>query len=1066
METVAETWQFRRPSRSGGGSGSRLLLYAALFALLALAVLAVVSPNRAAAADTNFYVATTGSDTTGNGTIGNPWATIQKARDYIRTNGLNVGMTGNIIVNVKAGTYYVSSTIAFTDADSGSNGFSVIYRNQDAAGSAHFVGGEAITGWTLYSGSIYRANVGTSWKFYTLYENGVRARTARYPNYTPDSAYPTAQAPYLRAEGVNGSNTVLQYKSGDLNPSGWDLDDAQLFVWSGGSWSWFTDTIPITSINTTTRQITLDHASRYSLYQNGAGSRYYIQGVLNLLDQPGEFYLDTSAGYLYYWARDGAIASQTIVAPKVQRLVSLIGSSDTNRAHHIQFDGLAFEDTDFTDWFRHAQVNAGDSGESHTYPEYDRQINMPAHRTGMIYMENTDHITIQNAHLKNAGYSSIYMLFYNQNNTIAGNWIEHSGLAGVLLEGRYPGEGDVLKNNTITNNLIHDVGELAGHGAGVYVMNAGSNEVSYSEIYNSPRYAVAYDAYPDIPSSAIYVKNNVFKNLNIHDVEHDSGDTGAIYAFGISDDTPYLTNTIDQVTIDNVYAHPSMSDYAPNGIFMDNDSNGQLFSNIKVTNTQNGAFRTNDSGSHSLTNVSWQAGFNDTLMDYNNIGLKSTFVYPVAPSGLTAADGGSQVNLSWKKVNNAASYTVKRGTASGGPYATTVCSGVTATSCADTSAATGTTYYYIVTSTTSGGAASAASAQASVAFGAYFEDGFESGLTNWTTRKGTASTSTTQARRGANSYVQNEDMDVVSHPFGSNLNRVVSLWYYDNAADTTIDTMARVDSSGWDGSGWRGIGVISSTSTTKYAIRVDGTFTATSVNRSTGWHEFRWDYTSGTKVDLYVDGVLVASPTGVTSFSEIAMGDWWGDGKTRTAYYDDVEVLRLFDSFESGLGKWTTRKGTASTSTTQAHAGTTSYVQNEDMDVISAALGTALNKIVTLWFYDNAADTTVDAMARADNTGWDDGTSWRGMGVSTGTSTTKYVTRIGSTYAATTVTRTTGWHQLKWDYTSGTKVDMYVDGTLVASPTGVTNVSGIAMGDWWGDARTNSVYYDDVRVGN
>jgi len=34
-------------------------------------------------ADTTFYVATTGSDTTGDGSSGSPWATLRKALSYL-----------------------------------------------------------------------------------------------------------------------------------------------------------------------------------------------------------------------------------------------------------------------------------------------------------------------------------------------------------------------------------------------------------------------------------------------------------------------------------------------------------------------------------------------------------------------------------------------------------------------------------------------------------------------------------------------------------------------------------------------------------------------------------------------------------------------------------------------------------------------------------------------------------------------------------------------------------------------------------------------------------------------
>jgi fibronectin type 3 domain-containing protein len=75
---------------------------------------------------------------------------------------------------------------------------------------------------------------------------------------------------------------------------------------------------------------------------------------------------------------------------------------------------------------------------------------------------------------------------------------------------------------------------------------------------------------------------------------------------------------------------------------------------------------------------------------------------PGAPSNLTATAGNQQASLSWTASSGAASYAVKRGTASGGPY-TTVGSPA-GISYVDTSLANGTTYYYVVTAVNTMGA--------------------------------------------------------------------------------------------------------------------------------------------------------------------------------------------------------------------------------------------------------------------------------------------------------------------------------------------------------------------------
>jgi hypothetical protein len=74
-------------------------------------------------------------------------------------------------------------------------------------------------------------------------------------------------------------------------------------------------------------------------------------------------------------------------------------------------------------------------------------------------------------------------------------------------------------------------------------------------------------------------------------------------------------------------------------------------------------------------------------------------VVPPPPTNLTATAGNAQVSLSWTASTGAASYNVKRGTASGGPYSTIA--SPTATSYVDTRVTNGTAYFYVVTAVNS-----------------------------------------------------------------------------------------------------------------------------------------------------------------------------------------------------------------------------------------------------------------------------------------------------------------------------------------------------------------------------
>src|SRR5262249_33488412 len=68
---------------------------------------------------------------------------------------------------------------------------------------------------------------------------------------------------------------------------------------------------------------------------------------------------------------------------------------------------------------------------------------------------------------------------------------------------------------------------------------------------------------------------------------------------------------------------------------------------------------------------------------------------PPAPTNATAEPGNSQVRLTWAASAQAASYTVRRATASGGPY-TTVATNIGLLSYTDTGLSNDIAYYYVV----------------------------------------------------------------------------------------------------------------------------------------------------------------------------------------------------------------------------------------------------------------------------------------------------------------------------------------------------------------------------------
>ena len=101
----------------------------------------------------NYYVSISGSDSTGDGSQSNPWATIQTAQTNVakKISTLNKNsFTGNITINIEQGIYY--GPLSFDVGDS-MTGFMhnnhVIYKSMDSNGGTFLYGSKHInSSWT------------------------------------------------------------------------------------------------------------------------------------------------------------------------------------------------------------------------------------------------------------------------------------------------------------------------------------------------------------------------------------------------------------------------------------------------------------------------------------------------------------------------------------------------------------------------------------------------------------------------------------------------------------------------------------------------------------------------------------------------------------------------------------------------------------------------------------------------------------------------------------------------------------------------------------------------------
>ncbi|SDW66126.1 right-handed parallel beta-helix repeat-containing protein [Paenibacillus sp. CF384] len=525
----------------------------------------VYVPSAHAAVQYTFYASPSGSGTTCS--LASP-CSLTGARDKVRT--VNSGMSGDIEVILRGGKYYLSSTLTFNENDSGKNGYRVYWKNYTGE-TPDLIGGQLITGWTLDSGNVYKANVGTSLNFHTLFENGVRANKARYPN-----------TGYLQDENGSGGigeatylDAWLTFKSGDI-PNWSDIVGGEVNIW--GYWDWHNSTLPITGFNYSTRKITLSrppmwgtvnpNTTPYGFKQNNY-DRYFIQGVKSALDTAGEFYLNTSTGYLYYYPRNTPIASQEIIAPTVKNIIEFIGSSTTSLVQNIQFQGIKVRVSDFTNtldpWADPANPMVRGAGGAGAQYENNEPL---ANRYGNIYMRNAANITLHTLDISNSGYNGVMLDRYVQKVAVFNSQIHDIGYTGVFLSGGTNNLTDTLisRDNLIQNNHIYDIGKLAGNGVGVSIEQSAYNNVNHNEIHNGPRHGINILGSYDNSSSVNLASNNLINYNRLYNLNNDSSDTGNVYQFAAGKynvydhNFSYDSNSIHSVNA--VYYLDNHTDYA------------------------------------------------------------------------------------------------------------------------------------------------------------------------------------------------------------------------------------------------------------------------------------------------------------------------------------------------------------------------------------------------------------------------------------------------------------------------------------------------------------------------
>lgn len=464
-----------------------------------------------------FYVAPNGNDQ-GNGSLNNPFKTIQRAQQAIRSYlSTNKAPSGGIAVWLRAGTYQLSDTLNFTSADSGTNAECPVvytaYKGEEVHISANKIidsvyikktdstwkywnmvpasvrnelyqvnlldavdiGGNRIftSNWDANKSSLFQDNKPVFW----MYQDNVPMTLARYPDIKDSDRY-----------SASSWDTVLKANGTSFKPSNAKLDswDASQEIYIHSPFSWMNNDFitRVSSVNSGFISLASNPGGLgISDPNNGANPDnvrpYYAMNVVSELTQPGEYYFDGSNSTVYFLAYPNNGNYSLSVTP-----YSYNYALNINNAKNIEFRNIYFE--------------GGDNA--------------------VINIEGCSGIILRNCTVRNGVGQGINV--NGTNITVDYCDIYNLGFAGVTLNG---GNRQTLtkSGNTVSNSHIHNYAMFKMNG------NAGVTMVSRQ----SCGHIIKNNVINYAPQQAIYMGGNeiTIENNEIYDICRLTDDAGAIY---------------------------------------------------------------------------------------------------------------------------------------------------------------------------------------------------------------------------------------------------------------------------------------------------------------------------------------------------------------------------------------------------------------------------------------------------------------------------------------------------------------------------------------------------------
>lgn len=528
-----------------------------------------------------FYAATTGDDAH-PGTPDKPFATLERARDAVRALRVTEPHAAVRIV-LGGGTYRIGQTIVFDLRDGADD--DAVTEIVAASGERPVLSGAAPLpgGWqpappelarlpNPARGHVWMADVPSDWPaFRTLFQAGTMLPRARTRGFRQLKAPPA---------GGHAIDQRHLYLPAEAVQSVADFSQAEMVVVP--IHPWIMNILPMTEVDRATGLVRTAVPATYPLgppsFANFPDGTVWIENVLEALDEPGEWVLDTAARKLYLWPPDGKKPGADVVASRLTELIRVEGKIDYDGpsdtpVRGVVFRGLTFTQADRWPW----EADKTGWGLQHDWEMFDRP-------TAMLRFRGAESCRVEDCRFVRSGAAGVRLDLHCQRITVARCELADLGGAGVLLAGYGLGTKDANRDNAVTDCHVHHVGRLLWHSAGIWAWQSGHNRIEHNHVHHTPYTAILVTGrtspdrkgqgecsrtvrWSDVDGALggkpltwhnreplMHGRQNVIAQNDLHHCMEVLGDGNAIYVSGTGGGNQVRNNLIHDIPAQNINA--------------------------------------------------------------------------------------------------------------------------------------------------------------------------------------------------------------------------------------------------------------------------------------------------------------------------------------------------------------------------------------------------------------------------------------------------------------------------------------------------------------------------------